>query len=71
MNAEMPDGNIQGLCSRCALGQCAGLRARPEHVSRELLNQGFRKIVRQLPGLAVLAGVLGATDTGKDLACID
>lgn len=45
--------------------------ARPEHVSRELLNQGFRKIVRQLPGLAVLAGVLGATDTGKDLACID
>lgn len=71
MNAEMPGGNIQGFCSRCAPSQCIGLRACPEHVSGELLNQGFRKTVRQLPGLAVLGEVLGATDTGKDLACID
>ena len=40
-------------------------------MSGELLSQGFRKTVRQLPRLAVRGGVLGASDTGKDLARID
>ena len=71
MNAEMPGAKEQALCPRCELSQCTGLRARPEHVSGELLSQGFRKTVRQLPGLAVLGGVLGAADAGKDLARID